>query len=144
MKLYLDNCCFNRPFDSQEQLSVRMETDAKLQVQESIRKGENELVWSFILDYENGANPQSEVRKKIAEWKLLAVTDVDYSIDVKELTEKYMRSGLRQKDASHIACAVVSGYNCFLTTDKSILNKHIGDIELANPIDYVRRREDAI
>jgi hypothetical protein len=121
-----------------------METDAKLQVQESIRKGENELVWSFILDYENGANPQSEVRKKIAEWKLLAVTDVDYSIDVKELTEKYMRSGLRQKDASHIACAVVSGYNCFLTTDKSILNKHIGDIELANPIDYVRRREDAI
>jgi len=25
-KLYLDNCCFNRPFDDQSQLRVRLET----------------------------------------------------------------------------------------------------------------------
>ncbi len=28
-KLYLDNCCFNRPFDDPSQLLVRLETEAK-------------------------------------------------------------------------------------------------------------------
>jgi predicted nucleic acid-binding protein len=121
-----------------------METDAKLQIQESIRNKDNELVWSFVLDYENDANPRSEVRKKIAEWKHLAAEDVDYSSSIRERATEYMLLGLRQKDASHIACAVEAGCNSFLTTDKKILSKSIGGIELTNPIDYVRRQEDAI
>jgi hypothetical protein len=53
LKLYLDNCCFNRPFDNQNQLKVYLETQAKLAIQEKIIAGEYELVWSYILDYEN-------------------------------------------------------------------------------------------
>jgi hypothetical protein len=30
MRLYLDNCCFNRTFDNQEQLKIKLETEAKL------------------------------------------------------------------------------------------------------------------
>jgi len=26
MRIYLDTCCFNRPFDDQTQLAVRLET----------------------------------------------------------------------------------------------------------------------
>ena len=33
MRVYLDNCCYNRPFDEQTQLKVRLETEAKLRVQ---------------------------------------------------------------------------------------------------------------
>ena len=33
MRVYLDNCCYNRPFDPQEQLRIRLETEAKLEVQ---------------------------------------------------------------------------------------------------------------
>ncbi len=29
MKVYLDNCCFNRPFDDQSQLKIRLESEAK-------------------------------------------------------------------------------------------------------------------
>ena len=36
MKIYLDNCCFNRPFDDQNQLKVRLEAEAKLYVQTKI------------------------------------------------------------------------------------------------------------
>jgi hypothetical protein len=28
--VYLDNCCYNRPFDDQEQLSVQLETQAEM------------------------------------------------------------------------------------------------------------------
>lgn len=33
MRVYLDNCCYNRPFDPQEQTKIRVETECKLPVQ---------------------------------------------------------------------------------------------------------------
>jgi hypothetical protein len=33
LKIYMDNCCFNRPYDDQRNLINRMETEAKLFVQ---------------------------------------------------------------------------------------------------------------
>lgn len=33
MLIYLDICCFNRPFDDQSDLIVRLQTEAKLHVQ---------------------------------------------------------------------------------------------------------------
>lgn len=29
MRVYLDNCCFNRPYDSRSQMRVPLETQAK-------------------------------------------------------------------------------------------------------------------
>ena len=39
MRVYLDNCCYNRPFDDQSQLKVRLETEAKLAIQAMMRIG---------------------------------------------------------------------------------------------------------
>jgi len=39
MRFYLDNCCYNRPFDDQMQLRIRLETEAKLEVQSRMRLG---------------------------------------------------------------------------------------------------------
>ena len=38
MKVYLDNCCFNRPYDNQDHLSIKLETEAKLRIQEMIKE----------------------------------------------------------------------------------------------------------
>ena len=38
MKVYLDNCCFNRPFDDQTQLVVRLETDANINPIDFVRR----------------------------------------------------------------------------------------------------------
>ena len=46
MRVYLDNCCYNRPFDDQSQLKVRLETEAKLAIQAMMRTGVLEYVWS--------------------------------------------------------------------------------------------------
>ena len=53
MRIYLDNCCFNRPYDDQSQFKIRIESEAKLAIQEKVKNGLIELVWSFLLDYEN-------------------------------------------------------------------------------------------
>ena len=65
MRLYLDNCCFNRPFDDQSALTIRLETEAKLHIQNTVRAGQYTLGWSYILDYENAANLFKERRIEI-------------------------------------------------------------------------------
>lgn len=36
LRIYLDNYCFNRPFDDQFQIRVRLESEAKLKIQDDI------------------------------------------------------------------------------------------------------------
>ena len=52
MLLYLDNCCYNRPFDDQSQLQISLETQAKLFVQQEILSGKYELLIDFIIEME--------------------------------------------------------------------------------------------
>ena len=40
-KIYLDICCYNRPFDDQTQMIVRLETEAKLHIQAGIHSKEH-------------------------------------------------------------------------------------------------------
>lgn len=138
MRVYLDNCCFNRPFDEQSSLVICLETEAKLHVQDLIRQGRLELIWSFVLDYENSANPFYEVRNRIFAWKGIAVFDCKLSKEIEDKAQELMKLGLKQMDASHIACAICHGADCFLTTDKKILNKPVAEIKTMNPIDFVR------
>ncbi|GBU26341.1 hypothetical protein R83H12_03037 [Fibrobacteria bacterium R8-3-H12] len=39
MRIYLDNCCFNRPFDAQSDMIVYLETRSKLAIQGMIKNG---------------------------------------------------------------------------------------------------------
>mgnify|MGYP001080875742 FL=1 len=56
MRIYLDNCCYNRPYDDQSQFRIYLETQAKLYIQELIKQDKIELVTSYILEYENSKN----------------------------------------------------------------------------------------
>ena len=57
LRIYLDNCCFNRPFDSQDELKVYLETQAKLFIQTLIKSSKVELASSYVLLFENSRNP---------------------------------------------------------------------------------------
>jgi hypothetical protein len=54
--VYLDICCFNRPFDQQSQTLVRLQTEAKLSVQHGVREGQLTLAWSAVLDGDDDEN----------------------------------------------------------------------------------------
>jgi hypothetical protein len=45
---------------------VRLEAEAKLCIQEHIRSRALELVWSYMVDFENAANPFEERRTTIS------------------------------------------------------------------------------
>lgn len=140
MKLYLDNCMFNRPFDDQANFKIRLETEAKLKIQENIRTGLYQLVWSYILDYENEKNPFKERREQIKKWRQYANLDMEAQDEIIHCAHSLTECGLKNFDALHLACAITANADYFLTTDKGILNKSgiIKAISIKDPIDFIR------
>ena len=140
MLIYLDLCCLNRPFDNQDQLVIRLQTEAKLHVQHEIRQGGLALVWSAVMDLENDANPDIERRNAIAAWKSVASVDVELLPEVESTAEELARAGIKPMDALHVASALAAGAAWLLTTDKGLLGKMKSDtrIQVADPVDFVR------
>jgi len=140
MKIYLDNCCFNRPFDDQKQLRIKLETEAKLDIQERIVQGNIELAWSYILDLENGVNPFEQRRFTIRGWKVHACVDTNETSEILETAERFERIGVRNKDALHLACAVVMKCDYLLTTDDRFVKKASGvaEIKVTDPVSFIR------
>lgn len=114
-------CCFNRPYDVQSQLRVRLETEAKLRIQEMIRNQELSLVWSYILDYETSFNPFEERKQVIESWRYIAEVRIMDSEALIALAEAYMQCGIKSFDALHVACARSAQATLFVSTDDRLL-----------------------
>lgn len=140
MKIYLDNCCFNRPFDDQKQLRIKLETEAKLDIQEKILQGEFELAWSYILDFENEANPFEQRKIAINDWKVHAFVYTGSTKEVLGTAERFELMGIRSKDALHLACSVVMECDYLLTTDDKFVKKASGftEIKVTDPVSFIR------
>ncbi len=140
MKVYLDNCCFNRPFDDQSHLRIRLEAEAKLRIQEEIRSGAFKLIWSYMLDYENGRNPFQERKEQIAKWRAYATEDIREDDEILIVAGRLREKRLSKIDALHIACAIQAKAAFFLTTDDEILKKAIliQDIQISDPIGFIK------
>ncbi|SOD17489.1 hypothetical protein SAMN06298224_2867 [Fibrobacter sp. UWB16] len=121
MKIYLDNCCYNRPYDDQSHLTISIEAQAKMQIQSLVKAQKLQLASSFILDYENSCNPYTD--RKFAITKFLNDNVFDYvGNDKSDLiatnAKKIMATGVKMKDACHIACAELMNCDYLLSTDK--------------------------
>jgi len=101
-------------------------------------KGSFELVWSYILDFENAENPYEQRRDSIFNWKEIAVLDCDEDDEIILLAEEFASKGLKAKDSLHIACAIRGKCQYFITTDNKLLNKHLDQISIVNPVDFIR------
>ena len=137
--IYLDNCCFNRPYDDQLQPIIRLETEAKLLIQKEILKGKLGLVWSFILHFENSDNPYADRKKQIFLWEDKATAKVIFKQELQTHAETLMSLEIKKKDALHVACALAAKADFLITTDKKLLNKTVNGIIILNPMDFVRR-----
>jgi len=139
VKVYLDNCCFNRPFDDQKQIRIRIETEAKLYIQFKIAQKELYLAWSYILDYENSVNPYPDRKVIIEKWKSRSYKNVIENPVILNDAKQIGKLGVSSKDALHIACAIDADCDYFITTDDGILNK-LKDyplIRIINPVNII-------
>ena len=139
MRIYMDNCCFNRPFDDQSKIRIRLETEAKLYIQEKIINKEIELAWSYIIDYENQVNPFEERRNAIDKWKSHAIIDIVETDDIINNAGSIQNLGVKSKDGLHVACAIETKCDYFLSTDDFLLKKlsNFDKIKVLNPLSFL-------
>lgn len=145
MRIYLDNCCFGKPFDNQDFTRIFVETQAILFIQGKIRDEKIELATSHILHYEN-SQCKNEIRKESVSnfMKMYSKIYIDMSFGerVLNLSEKIISTGIKPKDAYHIASAVLAECDYFLSTDDRLLKYRTNEIILLNPVEFIKILEE--
>ncbi len=61
---------------------------------------------------------------------------------MEEKAAEMIRSGVKYKDACHVASAILSGCSYFVSTDIRLLKHKRDDIRMVNPIDLIAEMED--
>lgn len=146
MRVYLDCCCFNRPYDDLSQLTVSLEAQAKLYIQNEIRQGKYELVTSDMLNYEVGSCPIASRRNTILSYmeeNASVHVGAESGNRVREIASEIMQTGAKYKDACHVASAILAGCAYFISTDKRLLKYRSDTIKLVNPIEFVAEMEES-
>ena len=99
------------------------------------------MATSYILLYENSRCP-FKIRKESVEEFLKAYSSIHIDINSAELVtakaEKIILSGVKLKDAYHVASAILADCDYFLSTDDRLLKHKSDEIILVNPIDFLK------
>ncbi|MDR0375269.1 MAG: PIN domain-containing protein [Treponema sp.] len=92
-----------------------------------------------MMDYEISFNPFQDRRDAFLHWKALSAVDIDPVENILVKGMELTARNIKRKDALHIACAIEAGCEFFITTDRKLLNKYISEIEVINPLDFIRK-----
>ncbi len=141
MKIYLDACCLNRPFDDQSQNRVRLESEAILIILDRLHD-EWEWVGSEALVIELENTPDIEKRNYLIELSAGVHTNVKIEENEIERANDLINMGFKPYDAMHISCSESVNTDVFLTTDDKLLkiaerNKDEINVRIANPLSWV-------
>ena len=123
MKIYLDVCCLNRPFDDQSQDRIRLETEAIYAILKKIELGKLELINSDIILYEVEKIPDITRKERINCILFLSRQYIDLDHEIKDRARNIQSLGIRSYDSLHIASAESAKVTVFLTTDDQLLKK---------------------
>ena len=142
MKIYLDACCLNRPFDDQHQPRVRLETEAILLILQKLHQREWEWIGSDILVYELGQTEDVERRERLLLLAGQSHQVVETTEKILAQAEKLETSGFASYDALHLAFAEQAKVGVFLTTDDSLQkianrNKKLFSFVVINPVKWL-------
>mgnify|MGYP002512128819 CR=1 FL=1 len=146
MRIYLDMCCYNRPYDDQSQLKVAMETQSKLYIQSLIKDKKLELIVSYMLRYECSKNPFEMRRNAIFDFinkNTYAYIGDERKLLIETKAAEIMKTGIKFKDACHVASALYAKCKYFISTDIRLLKYKSEEIKMVTPIEFVNRLSES-
>lgn len=146
MRIYLDACCFNRPFDDPSFDRNHLEAEAVVAILAHVQQSQWLLVGSNVLERELKAGPDIERREAVlgmlaAQSESIEVGQAEY-----DRSEVLVRFGFRRVDSLHIACAESARCDAMLTTDDQLLRKAAKysarlRVDVRNPVDWLLEQE---
>jgi predicted nucleic acid-binding protein len=148
MKIYLDVCCLNRPFDDQSQDRIRLEAEAVLLI--LARAQTEDWVWhsSEVVVDEIGQTPDTNRRERVMQFnahahKVYQLTEADIG-----RAKALNNLGFSSMDALHLACAESCDADYLLTTDDELLRRggRLAEqlqVVVENPLPWLVRQQES-
>ncbi len=122
MKVYLDNCCYNRVFDDRSNIKNYLEREAILIVMQKAFDNELQIVGSDILKVEMSKIRNEDKRNNVEGlYHALVVNSVKTTYEISQRAVQIREaSNIRNFDSLHLASAEVET-DVLLTTDMKFL-----------------------
>ncbi|MBI9037795.1 MAG: PIN domain-containing protein [Bacteroidales bacterium] len=123
MKIYLDNCCIQRPLDDKNQFRIAIESEIVLNILSLIESEKIRLISSDMLVFE--ANKNTNIFRREFTLDILGKANdfVNLSKNIEIRAKDFILEGIKPIDALHLASAEEIKADYFCTCDDKFLKK---------------------
>jgi len=123
MKIYMDVCCLNRPYDDQTQDRIYLESEAVLTILKHIEAGDWTWISSSVVLFEIGETPNPERKRRVLKLCEKAASSIGLNEEIRSQAEIFKSYGFTTYDALHLACALQAQVDVFLSTDDKLIKR---------------------
>jgi hypothetical protein len=143
LKIYLDTCFYNRPFDDQTDEKIHIETEAIVTIFKLKDENRIKIIGSEIIDYETENITDFEKKMQVSNIIEMADEKIYINDDIEDRAKKLVSLGFKPFDALHIAASENQRTDFFITTDIKLLNlsKRLKSellVTVNNPIEFIK------
>lgn len=123
MKIYLDNCCYNRLLDDRSYSQIYYERNSIMLILELAEQSIVHLVGSEMLVKEMADTQDLYKRSILQIIYSLCSEEIKITPDILDRAEEIRHaSSIKYKDSIHLSCAEFAKVDALLTTDRKFLN----------------------
>ncbi|MDE7477216.1 MAG: PIN domain-containing protein [Lachnospiraceae bacterium] len=123
MKVYLDNCCYNRILDDRSNSQIYYDRNSIMLILELSEKSAIQIVGSEMLVKEMIDTNDIYKRSVLLMMYGLCSEEIKISSAILDRAEEIRHSSnIKYKDSIHLACAEALKADVLLTTDKKFMN----------------------
>ena len=135
-KIYLDSCCFSRPFDEITNDKMKLECEAVLTIISKCEEGIWDIFESDILDDEFDRMTDLIQKQKVLGLYSSTSIYVEINDTIISRAKEFHTVNIKPFDALHLASAEYGEADILLTTDRKFLNRALksnAKIKVSNP-----------
>jgi predicted nucleic acid-binding protein len=145
MKIYIDSCCYSRPFDNINhmiQLRVRAEAAAIINAVDICKAEGFSIIGSRMVTFEINKIPEAEKLHNAIRFYFKAITaKAAITRGVKIRAAELMTQGIKELDAYHVALSESTEVDYLLTTDDRLEAAAVRlgvKVKVINPINFLQ------
>jgi len=145
LKIYLDNCCYNRPFDDLKQTKIYLEAKAMEIILSMHENNDLEIYTSEVIEFEISNISNLSKRRQIEDlYDMLSLINIESNESIKERAHELKKYNIKDMDALHISFAESGNIDYFITTDKFLINvsnRAKLSVKIIDPIKFIMEVE---
>ena len=119
LKLYLDTCCYNRPFDDLEQEKINLEANAIENIFRKHINKEVEIYKSMVIDFEISKIKLDNKRRQVEDlYDAMELLQITYTPEIKQRALELKQFNIKDMDALHLSFAESTDIDYFIKSNR--------------------------